>query len=43
MGHPAGDIFGEMFADHQHMDILFINQVEEDAVRKVCQSFFTQR
>ena len=36
-----GDIFADIFGCHEHLDILFLNDVQEASLKRVCPAFFS--
>jgi hypothetical protein len=35
-----GKVFGDMFGEHQHLDIIFLSDTEEGNLTKSCSAFF---
>jgi hypothetical protein len=35
-----GAIFADIFGGHEHLDILFLNETQESALRRVCAPFY---
>jgi hypothetical protein len=37
----VGEIFGSIFGAHEHLDILFVSEDQEPALRRVCRPFYS--
>ena len=43
VAEKVGKIFASMFGDHEHMDIIFLDDQQESVLAKVCSPFFGER
>ena len=40
LAEKVGKIFASMFGGHEHLDIIFLNEMQEAELAKVCKPFF---
>ena len=41
LAEVVGEVFGSIFGAHEHLDIVFVGEDEELALRRVCRPFYS--
>jgi SseB protein C-terminal domain len=41
LAEVVGEVFGSIFAAHEHLDIVFVGEDQEPALRRVCRPFYS--